>query len=70
MGEHQTLINSQFYLTSSDFSDIANFKHELREISSSRVHSPDILLKVAKFKQLDWKALDGKIIPKEERIRN
>ena len=50
MAEHKNLINSQFYLTSSDFSDIAHFKHDARELSSATMHSPDILLKVAKFK--------------------
>lgn len=70
MAEHKNLINSQFYLTSSDFSDIAHFKHDARELSSAFMHSPDILLKVAKFKQLDWNAVDGKLIPKPDRIIN
>ena len=60
--DQQTVKQSQFYLTSSDFSEFAHLEHNLRELSSSTVKNLESQLKLANFKKLDWDALEGKLL--------
>jgi hypothetical protein len=63
----ENLKTSQFYVTSSEFSDIGKLI-EVRDLSSANQNNLEVDLKVAKFKQIDWNAIEGKLIPKTTRV--
>ena len=67
MVDQQTIKNSQFYLTSSEFSEFAHLEYDFRDLNSATANNPESRLKVANFKRIDWDALEGKLLPDIEK---
>ena len=38
-------------------------EYDFRDLSSATANSPDSRLKVAKFKKINWDALEGRLLP-------
>ena len=67
MEDSSTLKQDQFFLTGSDFSDLAQLENNLNDLSSMReATSHD--LKMAKFKKIDWNIIEAKLMKGPNKI--
>ena len=68
MEDSAPLRQDQFFLTGSDFSDLAQLENNLNELSSMREVSA-YNLKMAKFKKIDWTTIEEKLMKGPNKIK-